>query len=73
MLFIDEVRKMTPKKNTVLDQIKHDIMAAAREGKCECTFESIDLTDEIQWLKAQGFIVEVWTSSPYPNIIIIRW
>ena len=61
MMFADEVRKMMPKKNTVLDQIKHDIMEAAREGKRECAFKNSDLTDEIQWLKEQGFIVEVWT------------
>lgn len=79
MLFVDEVRKIMP-GDTVLDWIKYDIMEAARNGKHECTFDrpfkELDLEDEIQWLRDQGFVVEVWTSklscNYYPNITV-KW
>ena len=72
MLFVDEVREMMP-KTPMLDHIKHDIMEAAREGRREYAFTNSDLTGEIQWLKEQGFIVEVWTIKPYQDVIMVKW
>lgn len=79
MLFVDEVREMMP-GDTVLDRIKHNIMKAARNGKHECTFDrpfkECDLEDEIQWLRDQGFVVEVCTvrlSYNYYPDITVKW
>ena len=79
MLFVDEVRKAMP-GDTSLDYIKHDIMTAARNGRHECTFDrpvkELDLENEIQWLKDQGFTVEVWKTrlsyNYYPDITV-KW
>lgn len=79
MLFVDEVREMMP-GDTVLDRMKHIIMEAARNGEHECTFDrpfkECGLEDEIQWLRDQGFVVEVWTVRPsynyYPDITV-KW
>lgn len=79
MLFVDKVRKAMP-GDTVLDHIKHDIMAAAHNGEHECTFnrpvKELDLENEIQWLRDQGFTVEVWETRPsynYYSDITVKW
>lgn len=79
MLFVDEVRNAMP-GDTVLDYIKHDIMTAARNGDHEHTFDrpvkELDLENEIQWLRDQGFTVEIWDTRAsynyYPNITV-KW
>lgn len=80
MSFIDEVRKTTYGGDTVLNYIKQSILISALGGNHECTFsrsvKEFDLKSEIQWLKDQGFDVEVWKSKSlyyyYPNITV-RW
>lgn len=79
MLFVDEVRKAMP-DDTVLSRMKHTIMEAARAGLhgyiFERPFEEDSLENEIQWLRNQGFVVEIGTTRPsynYYSDITVKW
>lgn len=76
-MFVDEVRSVMP-GDSYLDQIKHNIIELAKSGKREYIidrpYEDMDLEEEIQWLKDNGFNVEEWTSRAsyeyYPKITV---
>lgn len=78
MMFVDEVKARMP-QHSVLDQIKEDIMTAARYG-CHTymisrTSQDMDLTEEIKWLKDEGFKVIEYEPNEnyYYDSIWISW
>ena len=76
-MFVDEVRAQMP-SNTYLDQIKHNIMEIAKDGGREYIIDrydkSMELKEELEWLKNEGFNVEVWGTrhsfNYYPSITV---
>ena len=78
-MFVDEVKARMP-QHSVLDQIKEDIMTVARYGchtyMIRLTSPDMDLTEEIKWLKDEGFEVteyEPIDESHYYASILISW
>lgn len=79
-MFVDEVRSVMPDDSYYLNQIKHNIIELAKQGRREYIIsrpnEDMDLEEEIQWLKDNGFNVEEWTlraSYEYYPKITVSW
>ena len=76
-MFIDEVRAAMP-DNTIFDTIKYNIMELAKLGCHELVIDrptkEDDLTNEMQWLRDNGFSVKEWNTRHaccyYPSITI---